>query len=185
MANRGTPVILTRKSTGERLDIYAEYTKNVKETMPAASAEFVGVSILYLGATTADFTTAHAYTCVNQAGGYAWADVTPAPSSNPTTMVGKVTFVTTESTGSRVVLSRETLGILEDEPEYDILDANGYNITADARITRRWTASGYEVTFLGGWPAGTYTAKTCFGDTYSRAEIDRRFAVILEKLQTI
>ena len=185
MANIGTPVILTQMGTGERLNLYAEYTKNVKESMPSASADFLGVSVLYLGSTTTDFTTAHAYTCIHNGDGYAWADVTPAVSTNPTPMVSKVTFVTTEDTGATVVLTREILGLLVDDPEYDIIDESGYNITADARISRRWTDAGYEITFLGGWPAGTYTAKNNLADIYSRAEIDARFSVILAKLNLI
>lgn len=186
MANSSSPAILL-KPNGERLALYADYTKNVKETMPAAGADFRGVSILYLGPSTNDFTTAHVYTCgTTSTGDYTWVDVTPISSGGDnTTLVGVVTFTTDANTGNTVVLTREQLGVVSDNPEYDIVNPEGYNITADARLSRRWTADGYVLTFIGGWPAGTWQAKSCLGNTYTREEIDAKFDVIKRALQTI
>lgn len=181
MASNRTPVILTT-ANGEQLAVYAEYTKNVKEEMPAASVDLVGVSVLYLGSSTVDFTTAHVYTCKLVNSVYTWVDVT---TKSGATTVGGINFVADETTGDTITLSRESLGVLEEFPEYEISTSEGFNITTDARLSRQWTDAGYVLTFLGGWPAGTYTAKTSLGNTYTRAEIDAMFQLIYDKLNTI
>ncbi len=179
------PQIRLVAADGTRLGVYADYTKNVKETMPAANAEYADVTVLYLGKTDTDFTTGHTYTCIERDGVYLWVDVTPVNTSPGTNsnLVGSVTF--TANGESNILLTRELLGVVDDTPEYEIVDENGYNITSDARLSRRWTIDGYLMTFLGGWEPGTYTAKSCIGSTYSRAELDARFGFILDELRSI
>ena len=185
MAENRPPIRLVA-ADGTRLGVYADYTKNVKETMPAASQDWVDVSILYLGKSTTDFTTGHIYTCLPSGSGYMWADVTPLEgSSTNSNMVGSVSFSVPEGAGTTVLLTRELLGVVEDTPEYDIVKANGYNITTDTRLSRQWTVDGYLLTFIGGWEPGTYTAKTSIGSTYSRAELDARFGFILDELRAL
>lgn len=184
MAENSTPIRLVA-ADGTRLGVYADYTKNVKETMPTAAADLLGVSILYLGKSTTDFTTGHIYTCISNSDGYGWLDVTPVESTTSSNLVGSVDFEVTNGGESTIILTRELLGVTEDTPEYDITDSKGYNITTDARLSRQWTESGYLLTFLGGWEPGIYTAKTSIGSTYSRAELDARFGFILNELKAL
>ena len=172
MAENRPPIALVT-ADGTRLGVYADYTKNVKETMPAASAEYADVSVLYVGSLTSDFTPGHIYTCVTASSGYMWLDVTPTDSDFESGIVSEVTFTTDSNTGDTVTLTKAALGVVNNTPEYDIIDAAGYNITADVRLSRKWDSTGYVLTYLGGWPTGTWTAKSVLGNTYTKVEIDR------------
>ena len=70
----------------------------------------------------------------------------------------EIPFVTTSETGNSVVFSEEQLGV-SGRCEYDLIDEEGYNVSADSRLSRRWTSSGYELGWSGGWPAGSWILK--------------------------
>ena len=69
-----------------------------------------------------------------------------------------VPFETTSETGDTVVFTKEQLGV-SSECEFEIIDSDGYNVSCDSRISRRWTDSGYEITFSGGWPTSSWILK--------------------------
>ena len=174
------PLIRLVAADGTRLGVYADYTNNVKETMPAASAEYADVSVFYVGKQSGDFTPGHLYTCIKEGSVYKWVDVTPTGGS---ATVLEHEFTTFDSTGTIITFTEEELGITESYPEYDIIDSNGYNISADTRVARRWDKENgvYEVAYLGGWPAGTWTLKSVVTvalntgdsiDAYTKAEVD-------------
>ena len=175
------PKIRLVAADGTRLGVYADYTKNVRETMPTASAEYADVSVLYVGKQTDDFTPGHLYTCTQIGLVYNWVDVTPIGGSNGSaSIVVEHTFVTTEATGTTVTIDKDTLGVTDAYPEYDVIDEQGYNVSADTRIARRWNKESgeYELVYIGGWPKGSWTLKSVgqattslSGYTYSKAEI--------------
>lgn len=70
----------------------------------------------------------------------------------------EIPFETTAETGETIVLSSEQLGI-EGKCEFDLIDAGGFNVSADSRLRRRWTDSGYELSFTGGWPVASWILK--------------------------
>lgn len=69
-----------------------------------------------------------------------------------------IPFETTSETGDTIVFTKEQLEV-SSECEFDIIDSDGYNVSCDSRISRRWTDSGYEITFTGGWPASSWVLK--------------------------
>lgn len=69
-----------------------------------------------------------------------------------------VPFETTSETGDTIVFTKEQLEV-SSECEFDIIDSDGYNVSCDSRISRRWTDSGYEIKFSGGWPSSSWTLK--------------------------
>lgn len=70
----------------------------------------------------------------------------------------EIPFETTAETGETIVLSSEQLGI-EGKCEFDLIDTDGFNVSADSRLRRRWTDSGYELSFTGGWPVASWILK--------------------------
>lgn len=74
------------------------------------------------------------------------------------TDVLEIPFETTAETGETVVMTSDDLGV-SGKCEFDLIDSAGYNISADSRLRRRWTGSGYELTFAGGWPAASWVLK--------------------------
>ena len=74
------------------------------------------------------------------------------------TDVLEIPFETTAETGETVVMTSDDLGV-SGKCEFDLIDSAGYNISADSRLRRRWTDSGYELTFAGGWPAASWVLK--------------------------
>lgn len=179
MAENRPPIRLVA-ADGTRLGVYADYTKNVKETMPAASAEYADVSVFYVGKQSGDFTPGHLYTCIKEGSVYKWADVTPTGGS---ATVLEYPFCTNEDSGTIISFTKEELGVEDSYPEYDIIDTNGYNISADTRVARRWdkTRGVYEVAYLGGWPTGCWALKSIATvsmnggytiDAYTKAEVD-------------
>lgn len=83
-----------------------------------------------------------------------------------------VPFETTSETGDTVVFTKEQLGV-SSECEFDIIDSDGYNVSSDSRISRRWTNSGYEITFSGGWPTSSWTLKPHGQNGKDGVSIDR------------
>lgn len=83
-----------------------------------------------------------------------------------------VPFETTSETGDTVVFTKEQLGV-SSECEFDIIDSDGYNVSCDSRISRRWTESGYEITFSGGWPTSSWTLKPHGQNGKDGVSIDR------------
>ena len=74
------------------------------------------------------------------------------------TDVLEIPFETTVETGETVVMTSDDLGV-SGKCEFDLIDSAGYNISADSRLRRRWTDSGYELTFAGGWPVASWVLK--------------------------
>jgi hypothetical protein len=181
------PQVRLVAADGTRLGVYADYTKNVKETMPAASAEYADVSVFYVGKQTDDFAPGHLYTCIKEGSRYTWVDATPTGNNGSGEGENdyiEYTFKTTSTTGSVVSIDKENLGVDDIYPEFDLVDSLGYNISADTRISRRWDkgAGVYNIVYLGGWPAGTWTLKSVGKATidiskytYSKTEIDQLF----------
>lgn len=181
------PQVRLVAADGTRLGVYADYTKNVKETMPAASAEYVDVSVFYVGKQTDDFAPGHLYTCTKEGSRYIWVDATPTGnngSGEGENEYIEYTFTTTSATGTVVSVGKGNLGVDDVYPEFDLVDSLGYNISADTRISRRWDkgAGVYNIVYLGGWPAGTWTLKSVGKATidiskytYSKTEIDVMF----------
>jgi hypothetical protein len=181
------PKIRLVAADGTRLGVYADYTKNVRETMPAASAEYADVSVFYVGKPSGDFTPGHLYTCIKEGSVYGWVDVTPTGGS---AAVAEYQFTTTENTGNTVTISKELLGVDTSYPEYDLIDQDGYNVSADTRIARRWNKVNglYEIVYLGGWPIGTWTLKSVGQSpinlssyTYSKSKIEELIAGATDK----
>lgn len=83
-----------------------------------------------------------------------------------------VPFETTSETGDTIVFTKEQLNV-SSECEFDIIDSNGYNVSCDSRISRRWTGSGYEITFSGGWPTSSWTLKPHGQNGKDGVSIDR------------
>lgn len=83
-----------------------------------------------------------------------------------------VPFETTSETGDVVVFTKEQLNV-SSECEFDIIDSDGYNVSCDSRISRRWTDSGYEITFSGGWPTSSWTLKPHGQNGKDGVSIDR------------
>ncbi len=83
-----------------------------------------------------------------------------------------VPFETTSETGDTVVFTKEQLGV-SSECEFDIIDSDGYNVSSDSRISRRWTNSGYEITFSGGWPTSSWILKPHGQNGKDGVSIDR------------
>lgn len=55
--------------------------------------------------------------------------------------------------------SKTQLGI-DIQCEFDIINEDGYNITTDSRISRRWYNDNYLVSMIGGWESGEYKLKS-------------------------
>lgn len=83
-----------------------------------------------------------------------------------------VPFETTSETGDTVVFTKEQLGV-SSECEFEIIDSDGYNVSCDSRISRRWTDSGYEITFSGGWPTSSWILKPHGQNGKDGVSIDR------------
>ncbi len=73
----------------------------------------------------------------------------------------KYEFEITEENTETVSFTKEQLGVSL-EFEFDILDKDGYNITTDIRLKRRWFENKYEISMTGGFNVGKYTLKTFF-----------------------
>ena len=71
-------------------------------------------------------------------------------------------FTVSDSSTTLITFTKEQLGV-STKFEFDIIDSNGYNITADSRLSRRWNDDVFELSMFGGWTAGTYTLKSVQG----------------------
>lgn len=87
--------------------------------------------------------------------GGAWHEFAPQSMADSTYMYR---FEVTDNTIEELRFSQTALQITY-TPEFDIIDANGYNITNSDFITRRWDADTYIITYSGGWPVGEYFLK--------------------------
>lgn len=71
----------------------------------------------------------------------------------------KYQFRIDEEGVQKILISKQELGITS-QPQFDILNSEGYNITTDIRIDRRWNEDNYEITMKDGWVVGTYCLKS-------------------------
>lgn len=55
-------------------------------------------------------------------------------------------------------VTKEELGITK-EINLEVIDSQGYNITTDTRLSRRWNNGIYQLTMVGNWIPGTYTLR--------------------------
>ena len=70
-----------------------------------------------------------------------------------------VSFTTTAETGAAVTFTKAQLGNIADECEFDLIDANGYNVSGDSRASFQWSAGSFIVGWAGGFPAASWSLK--------------------------
>ena len=90
-----------------------------------------------------------------------WCEYTPYPMSDATYMHR---FVVSEDTET-LRFSKDVLG-LKHNPEMDVLDGEGYNISTSDFMSRRWDGDEYVITYSGGWPKGEYFLKISYNVRY-------------------
>lgn len=68
-------------------------------------------------------------------------------------------FFTDAETGETIIFSAAELGVDAEACDFEIiqvLETEKKTVTGDASIFRKWTSAGYVVTYIGGWPAGSW-----------------------------
>ena len=80
----------------------------------------------------------------------------------PFTIAGTLlTYTFTTSGGeASVTFPRSEFGNPGIDPEFDLINSAGCNITYDSKYTFCWDSAGYNIYCSGGWTAGEYTLKT-------------------------
>lgn len=101
------------------------------------------------------------------------------------TKTSNITYtITVSSVPSTVSVTKLDFGIDDaSTPEFDVIDADGYNITSADYISRRWTTGTeendtYEITFGEGAATGTYTLKF----TGVNSSIDEESTALIESI---
>lgn len=73
--------------------------------------------------------------------------------------VKEYTFSVDSSGTTEVTITKAMLNGISGEPEFDIINSSGENITNKDSVVRKWTNNTYVITYSGGWPVGTYKLK--------------------------
>ena len=73
--------------------------------------------------------------------------------------VKEYSFSISSSGTTSVTFTKTMLNGVAGEPEFDVIDSTGTNITNKDLLTRQWTNQTYVITYSGGWPVGTYKLK--------------------------
>lgn len=94
--------------------------------------------------------------------GGVWHEFTPTPLSESTYMYR---FEVTDNTVEELRFTQNILGVAHN-PEFDIIDTAGTNITGSDFLSRRWDGDTYIITYSGGWPKGEYFLKLSYNVRY-------------------